>query len=201
MALSTKDITVVVLAGGKGRRMGGQDKGLLEIDGRPMIRLLLDKLTPQTNSILINANRNTELYREFGYPVVPDSLKGYQGPLAGFLSAMAAASTPYILTLPCDGPLIPADYVSKMAGTLSEESASEITVAHDGKRMQPVYALIPVHLQTDLEKFLSEGERKIDLWYSRHQFALADFSHCPTAFRNINTPQDRDQLLGEGAST
>ena len=111
---------------------------------------------------------------------------------------MAAASTPYILTLPCDGPLVPQDYAVRLMDSL-ETSGSEIAVAHDGNRMQPVHALLPTVLISDLEVFLAAGDRKIDLWYSRHQVALADFSDYPNAFRNINTPGDRDRLQREGA--
>jgi len=195
-----QDLTAVILAGGRGRRMGGSDKGLVELEGLPLIAHVLNGIAPQVGTILINANRNANQYEAFGYPVVSDALGGFQGPLAGFASAMAAASTPYILTLPCDGPLVPPDYATRMMDAL-ETSGSEIAAAHDGDRVQPVHALLPVRLMSDLEAFLAGGDRKIDLWYSRHQVALADFSDCPDAFRNINTPGDRDQLQREGAIT
>lgn len=195
-----QDLTAVILAGGRGRRMGGSDKGLVDLEGRPLIAHVLNGITPQVGTVLINANRNAAQYEAFGYQVVGDTLDGFQGPLAGFASAMAAASTPYILTLPCDGPLVPPDYATRMIDAL-ETSGSEIAVAHDGDRMQPVHALLPVGLMSDLGAFLAGGDRKIDLWYSRRQVALADFSDCPDVFRNINTPGDRDQLQREGAAT
>jgi molybdenum cofactor guanylyltransferase len=200
VVISLQDLTAVILAGGRGRRMGGSDKGLVELEGRPLIAHVLNVIAPQVGTVLINANRNAKQYEAFGYPVVSDALDGFQGPLAGFASAMAAATTPYILTLPCDGPLVPPDYAARMMHTL-EIPGSEIAVAHDGNRMQPVYALLPVRLMADLEGFLAQGDRKIDLWYAGRRTALADFSDRPDAFRNINTPQDRDQLLKEGAIT
>jgi len=198
--ISLDEVTAVILAGGRGRRMGGMDKGLVDLEKRPLIAHVLNAIVPQAGSVLINANRNAEKYREFGYRIVSDTLDDYQGPLAGFASAMAVASTPYIVTLPCDGPLVPTDYVQRMINAL-EMSENEIAVAHDGDRMQPVYALLPVGLMSDLEAFLAEGDRKIDLWYSRRHVALADFSDCPEAFRNINTPGERDQLQRERAIT
>ena len=198
--ISLDEVTAVILAGGRGRRMGGLDKGLVNLEKRPLIAHVLNAIAPQAGSVLINANRNAEKYREFGYRIVSDTLDDYQGPLAGFVSAMAVASTPYIVTLPCDGPLVPTDYVQRMINAL-EMSENEIAVAHDGDRIQPVYALLPVGLMSDLEAFLAEGDRKIDLWYSRHHVALADFSDCPEAFRNINTPGERDQLQRERATT
>ena len=198
--ISVQNLTAVILAGGRGRRMGGSDKGLVDLDGMPLIAHVLNVIAPQVGRVLINANRNAAQYEAFGYPVVNDALDGFQGPLAGFASAMAAASTPYILTLPCDGPLVPQDYAARMIDAL-ENSGSEIAVAHDGDRMQPVHALLPVGLMANLEGYLAQGDRKIDLWYARCQVALADFSDCPGAFRNINTPQDRVQLQKEGAVT
>ena len=194
--ISLNEVTAVVLAGGRGRRMGGLDKGLVNLEKRPLIAHVLNTIAPQAGSVLINANRNAEKYREFGYRIVSDTLDDYQGPLAGFASAMAVASTPYIVTLPCDGPLVPTDYVQRMIDAL-ERSENEIAVAHDGNRMQPVYALLPVRLSADLESYLAEGNRKIDLWYARRLTVPVDFSDCPDAFRNINTPEDRDRLQEE----
>lgn len=191
-----EQITGVVLAGGKARRMGGLDKGLAELAGKPLIAWVLEGLAPQVGAILISANRNLDAYRRLGYPVVADDLTDFQGPLAGLASGMAVAATPWILTVPCDGPRVPPDLVSRLAAALDHESA-EIAVATDGLRMQPVYALIPVDLARSLNAFLSEGERKIDRWYARHRVALADFSHRPGAFANVNAPEDRARLEGE----
>ena len=183
------NITAVVLAGGRGRRLGGQDKGLMELDGRPMIEHILNLVTPQVNAVIINANRNQQVYADSGHPVISDNMTDYQGPLAGFAAALAATDTDYIMTLPCDGPYVPADLASRLSAAIIENDA-ELAVAHDGQRMQPVYALIPRSLLGSLQDFLDAGDRKIDLCYARHDTALADFSDVIDTFFNINTDDD-----------
>jgi len=190
MSISEKDITAVILAGGQGRRMGGQDKGLIEVDGRVLVAILIEQLEQQVSNILINANRNQERYQAFGYPVISDQLDDYQGPLAGFACAMNAVDTNFILTLPCDGPLLAADYVARFIVSQTETGAL-ICVADDGERLQPVHALIRVDLLSSLNSFLDSGDRKIDRWYAMHDFARTDFSDCADMFRNINTPSDQ----------
>lgn len=199
MPVNNSQITAVILAGGRGRRMGGEDKGLIELNGRPLIKHVLATIAPQVAAVIVNANRNLDRYAGFGYPVVRDDLAGFQGPLAGFAAAMAVVSTPYIITLPCDGPLLPTDYVRTMSAVL-ENDGVELVVAHNGERLQPVYALLPCALRPNLLEYLENGDRKIDLWYQTHSMALADFSHCPEAFRNINTPDERDRLMQESKS-
>jgi len=200
MTINRNQITAVILAGGKGRRMGGEDKGLMELHGRPLIKHVLSNIAPQVGAVIVNANRNLDRYAGFGYPVVRDDLEGFQGPLAGFSAAMAVATTPYIVTMPCDGPLLPVDYVLTMTNAL-ENGDAELAVAHSGERLQPVYALLPGSLRSSLLAYLEKGDRKIDLWYQTHSMAVADFSHCPEAFRNINTPDERDQLMLESVRT
>lgn len=187
-----ENVTGVVLAGGKARRMGGVDKGLIEINGRPMIQYVLDALKPQVNEILINANRNTAKYEKFGYAVVADQLEDFQGPLAGMATTMARAKTKYICTCPCDGPLIAKDLVTRLYSELtSNDQNAEIAVAHDGKRMQPVYALLNCDLYKSLSNYLISGERKIDRWYKQHNYVDVDFSDKQDCFININTPDDK----------
>ncbi|MCW9047974.1 MAG: molybdenum cofactor guanylyltransferase [Gammaproteobacteria bacterium] len=195
--LTKQDVTAVILAGGKGRRMQGEDKGLVELADRPLIEYVIDAIKPQVKNIIINANRNQSLYSHYGYPVISDTLDNYQGPLAGFFSAMKETLSSYIVTLPCDGPLLASNYVERLIATLNKENA-EIAVAHDGNRLQPVHSLIPVSLKASLENFLDSGERKIDLWYKQHNVTHADFSDCPQTFRNINTTNERDNLQNEG---
>ena len=196
MSIQPGDITAVILAGGQGRRMGGQDKGLLDFDGRLMIEILIEALQNQQLDIVINANRNQSKYQSYGYPVFSDDLKDFQGPLAGFASAMAVVKTNYILTLPCDSPLLADNFVERFIETHNREQAS-VCVAHDGERLQPVYALIDTALLDDLQRFLQSGERKIDRWYAQHAYATVDFSDAATMFENINTPEDRQRLLGQ----
>ena len=191
--LSRRDITGVVLAGGRGSRMGGEDKGLVVLDGRPMVEHVIARLRPQVDAILISANRNQERYAALGFPVVPDLLGGYQGPLAGMASALQIAATPYVVTVPCDSPLIGEDLVGRLAAALVRDSA-EVAVAHDGERTHPVFLLLKRALLPSLVAFLEAGERKIDLWFARHRVALADFRDCPEAFINVNDPDEHRAL-------
>jgi molybdenum cofactor guanylyltransferase len=193
-----EDITAVILAGGRGSRMGGIDKGLVEFNGRPLIEHVIKAVAGQVHTLIINANRNLVRYQRFGYPVVADSISDFQGPLAGVLTAMEMVRTPYIVCVPCDGPLLADDLVARLVAA-RDRDASEIAVAHDGAHLQPVYALIPVALKQSLLDYLEGGDRKIDLWYSRHRVAKADFSDLPNTFVNINTEEERDRLQGGAA--
>jgi molybdenum cofactor guanylyltransferase len=191
--INRENVSGIILAGGKARRMGGQDKGLIEINGQMMISYIISTLRPQVAEILINANRNEKKYAQFGYPVFSDLLSDFQGPLAGFAAAIDKVTTRYICTCPCDGPLIPDDLVARLYAALQDQSA-EICVAHDGNRIQPVYALIDCKLQTSLKKYLNSGERKIDRWYAQHKYVQVDFSDKKDSFINVNTPEDQITL-------
>ncbi|MCU7797115.1 MAG: molybdenum cofactor guanylyltransferase [Candidatus Thiodiazotropha sp. (ex Myrtea spinifera)] len=187
------DITAVILAGGRGSRMGGLDKGLVELNGKPLIEHVISAILDQVATVVINANRNRDQYTSFNYPVIADSMEDYQGPLAGFLAAMEAVTTSYMVTVPCDGPMLSDDLVERLVSALERDQA-DIAVVHDGERMQPVYALIPIRLRDSLRTYLDAGDRKIDLWYAKHHVALADFSDLPSTFVNVNTPEERDKL-------
>ena len=191
--MQLSDITAIILAGGMGRRFQGQDKGLIEYQGQPLVERLIGKLQQQGVAVAINANRNIETYEQYGLPVFSDELDNYQGPLAGFATAMSSVSTDYILTLPCDGPLLADDYVERYVSAANQTPAS-ILVADDGERLQPVHAMIQCDLLNDLTDFLDSGERKIDRWYARYDFTRVDFSDAPECFRNINNLQDLEQL-------
>jgi molybdopterin-guanine dinucleotide biosynthesis protein A len=188
------DITGVVLAGGRARRMGGEDKGLVLVDGEAMVVHALRGLKPQAGALLINANRNRQHYAELGgCEVVADADGDYAGPLAGMASAMQRATTRYILTVPCDSPLLASDLGERLFAALVAED-TEISVAHDGVRMQPVFALLDCALHHSIVAYLGSGERKIDAWYASRHIALADLRDRPDMFLNINTPEDRDLL-------
>jgi len=191
MITNKSDITAVILAGGKGRRLGGQDKGLVEYQGKALIKHVLDKITPQVDHIIINANRNQSQYTDLGYTVISDDLSDFQGPLAGFAIAMKESKTEYIVTMPCDGPNLPSDYVARFMAATSDNKT--IIVANDGKRLQPVHALIPVSLIDSLIEFLESGDRKIDRWYAQNTMKTADFSDQPDVFFNVNTEAQRQQ--------
>ena len=183
-------ITAVILAGGRAQRMGGEDKGLLPVQGKPMIEYIIETLKPQVGQILINANRNLERYQQYGYPVVSDIMGEYFGPLVGMASGIQSAQTEYVVTVPCDSPLLPNDLVSNLYIQLQKDDA-ELAVAHDGERMQPVFALLRCDLLPDLLHYLESGGRKIDTWYAQHRTALTDFSKASNAFMNINSPDDQ----------
>ena len=186
------DITGVVLAGGRARRMGGEDKGLMRVDGEAMVVHALRGLQPQVGALLINANRNQERYAELGRcDVVADADGDYAGPLAGMASAMQRATTRYILTVPCDSPLLAPNLGERLFGALVADDA-EISVAHDGARMQPVFALLGCALRRSIVDYLESGGRKIDAWYATRRMALGNLADHPNMFLNINTPEDRD---------
>ena len=182
-------ITGVILAGGRATRMGGQDKGLLSLAGKALVQHVIEALEPQVADIIINANRHLAEYARYGYRVLPDLLEGYCGPLAGIATALRAARTSHIVTAPCDSPFVPADLALRLYRMLSRE-AVDIGIAHDGKRLQPVFALMRCSLLDSLLCYLREGERKVDPWYRQHPHVLCDFSDTPEAFINVNTPAD-----------
>ncbi|MGH8112389.1 MAG: molybdenum cofactor guanylyltransferase MobA [Rhodanobacteraceae bacterium] len=189
-------VTAGILAGGRATRMGGVDKGLVELGGRAMVEYVMDALREQTARMLINANRSLDRYERYGVTVVRDQQAGFLGPLAGIASMMAAADTEWLLTSPCDSPQVPADLGPRLWRAIMRDGA-EIGVAHSGDRLEPVFALLRCDLRDDLEAYLASGERKIDRWYQRHRMAAADFSDCPEMFVNVNTLSDRDVLAGK----
>ena len=191
-----KQVTGVILAGGRATRMGGVDKGLVPVSGRPMAAWVLDTLAPQVAEVLINANRSHESYREFGCPVVADADQEFRGPLAGIESGLRAARTPWVVFAPCDSPLLCDDLVLRLHAAATA-AHTRIAVAHDGRRLQPVFALLERSLHGDLVRYLDEGGRKIDRWYDAHGYATADFSDVPASFENINAPDDK-RALEEG---
>lgn len=181
-------ISIVILAGGVGRRMEQRDKGLVKLDGKPLVEYVIEAIEPQNNNILINANQHIDEYQRYGLPVFSDQLQGFQGPLAGVASAMQRVMTPYVLTLPCDAPFVLADYQQRMWSNLQSQQV-DLVAAFDGQRLQPVHALIPVKLYSDLVAFLEGKTRRVDTWYSRFSIGLADFSDGAHMFHNLNTPE------------
>ncbi|MGA7799451.1 MAG: molybdenum cofactor guanylyltransferase MobA [Gammaproteobacteria bacterium] len=191
--ISRESITAVVLAGGRALRMGGQDKGLIEVGGRPAIEYPIDAVSSQVGALLISANRNQASYRTYGVPVVGDSQSGFPGPLAGILSAMDAARTDYLLTLPCDALLLRPGFVSSMTDAFAA-GAGNACLAWDGQRRQPMFALLHCELAQSLRAFLGAGGRRALTWVESLQPTLADFSGRSEWFFNMNTPADRAWL-------
>lgn len=186
-------VSGVILAGGRATRMGGDDKGLIAVNGRPMIQWVIDVLQPQVGEVLVNANRNLDRYRAFGYPVVDDGDREFRGPLAGIAAGLRAAAGKYVAFAPCDSPLVCNDLVSRLHAALTAETR-RIAVAHDGERLQPVFALLERSLLDDLMRYLEKGGRKIDRWYDEHGYARADFSDVAESFANINAPDEKQAL-------
>lgn len=185
-------ITGVILAGGRGQRMGGVDKGLQDLQGRPMVQWVLERISPQVDSVLINANQNLARYAEFGCSVLPDRIPDFAGPLAGLHAALAQAATPLIVTVPCDSPFLPADLVPRLHAALVADNA-ELAVACAGGTVHRAFCLARRELLPKLDAFLAAGERKVGLWHASLNVVEVDFDDEADAFDNINTPE---QLAG-----
>jgi len=178
-------ITGIILAGGRGSRMGGIDKGLLEFEGKPLVAHAINRIDAQVDQLIISANRNPEIYRSYGYPVVNDEFNDFQGPLAGILAAGKSANTELLLTVPCDTPKLPSNLRDKLLSELLKHHA-EIAIAHDGQRSQQLCMLLKTSLLDDMENYLKKGERRVISWIKSHKWTEVDFSDAPKAFRNIN---------------
>jgi molybdopterin-guanine dinucleotide biosynthesis protein A len=184
-------VSGIVLAGGLGRRMGGVDKGLQLLHGRPMIAHVLARLAPQVDDIVINANQNHERYAAFGRRVVPDEIGGFAGPLAGLHAGLGAISHPLAVTVPCDSPFLPEDLVARLHAQLDR---NDLAVAKTGDQPHPVFALVRRAVAANLETFLKSGGRKIDAWYASLKVVEVQFDDEADAFRNINTLEELGKI-------
>lgn len=187
------DVTGVILAGGRGSRMGGVDKGLQPFRGKPLVAHVIERLAPQVAEILINANRNAEAYAGFGYRVIADGIEGFAGPLAGFERGLAHASHELVITVPCDSPFLPADLVERLRSALAAAHA-QLAVAKTGEQAHPVFSLMRRGVHGSLRAFLASGQRKIDRWYAALGVVEVAFDDEPDAFRNINTREELASL-------
>jgi molybdopterin-guanine dinucleotide biosynthesis protein A len=196
--IAPQDITGLILAGGRGSRMGGVDKGLQNFNGIPLALHTLMRLGPQVESVMVNANRNLSAYESFGASVWPDASADFAGPLSGFLVGLERAETPYVLTVPCDTPRLPLDLAERLAEALVREDADIAMAAapetdDQGQtqvRTQPVFCLMEIELSESLVKFTHAGGRKIDAWTAQHKTVVVPFdapSDDPLAFANVNT--------------
>jgi molybdopterin-guanine dinucleotide biosynthesis protein A len=188
-------IAGVVLAGGLGRRMGGVDKGLRLLQGRPMVQWVLERFAPQVDSVLINANQNIEEYAAFGHPVIPDRVAGFVGPLAGLHAALSATALPLLATVPCDSPFLPDDLVARLHQALAENRA-ELAVARTHEQAHPVFCLCRRDVLPHLTEFLERGGRKIDQWYGTLKVVEVAFDDEVEGFSNINTLQELAHFEG-----
>lgn len=178
-------ITGLILAGGLGRRMGGQDKGLQLLDGRPMVAHAISRLIPQVDALVINANRNQDAYRALGYPVIGDDITGFIGPLAGLHAGLRACTTPLMVTTPCDSPFFPMDLVARLKEGL-EDTGAMVAAVRTSDGLQPVFTLVRREVLPDLESFLAADGRGIQAWLKQRPLAIVDFPNA-AAFANINT--------------
>lgn len=191
--MTKESITGLVLAGGQGRRMGGVDKGLVLLRGRPLVEHVIERLRPQVSTLLINANQNSERYAAYGHPVVADDLAGFAGPLAGLQAGLTRASTPLLVTAPCDSPFLPADLVQRLRSGL-ETAHAQLAVARTGDQPHPVFALCRREVLPGLTAFLAAGGRKIDAWYAGLEVVEVAFDDEAEAFSNINTLEELNAL-------
>ncbi len=179
-------ITGLILAGGRGSRMGSVDKGLQLFKGKPMVAHVLVRLTPQVGEVLINANRSLDEYAGFGHRVVPDAIDGFAGPLAGLHIGMTHATHPLIATVPCDSPFLPQDLIARLLAAMEKDNA-DLTVAKTFDQPHPVFCLTKSSLAPHLQAFLESGQRKIDKWYATLNVVEVQFDDEEAAFSNINT--------------
>jgi molybdopterin-guanine dinucleotide biosynthesis protein A len=183
------EITGLILAGGRGSRMGSIDKGLATLGNQPMVQHVIVRLQPQVQRLLINANQNLDTYAAFGAPVWPDTMPNFAGPLAGLQTGLMHCETPYLVSAPCDSPFLPADLVQRLMAGLQTGSADlAVAVTDEGETRQPhpVFCLAKVSLLPHLTQFLEDGGRKVDRWYATLRVAEVHFADG-AAFRNINT--------------
>ena len=204
-SISAQDITGIILAGGRGSRMGGADKGLQNFNGLPLALQALMRLSPQVADVMINANRNLAAYESFGTAVWPDASADFAGPLSGFLVGLERCETPYLVTVPCDCPRFPLDLVARLSSALQAANADIAMVlapeaGDDGQpamRTQPVFCLLRASLLESLVTFTHAGGRKIDAWTAQHHTVEVPFdapNDDPRAFANVNTLQELQAL-------
>lgn len=203
-ALPRDAITGMVLAGGRGARMGGQDKGLQLLHGQPLVQWMLQRLVPQVHSVAVNANRNRAAYARLGAPVWPDATGDFQGPMIGFATGLAQMRTPWMLTVPCDTPLFPPDLAQRLLQATREAGtalAMAATLRPDGSlQPQPVFCLMHHSLAASLNESLASGERRIHHWAMAQGCTLVPFGppqDDPMAFYNVNTPAELAQLQAQ----
>lgn len=181
------DVGAVVLAGGLARRMGGDDKGLIPLAGRPMVAHVIAAIQPAVAALVINANRNHDRYAQYGVPIVKDAHADYPGPLAGLAAGIEALGTSLVFMCPCDSPFVSAALVNTLVDGIGD---ADVSAAHDGDRLQPVFAVVRSHCAQSLLAFLASGERKIDRWYAGERFVAVDASEHRECFENINTANE-----------
>ena len=189
-------VTGLILAGGKGSRMGGVDKGLQLFRGRRLVDHVYERLAPQVGGIMINANQNQDEYRSFGVRVVSDAIGGFAGPLAGLHAGLSVSKRPFLASVPCDSPFLPADLIERLYKRI-DETGAELAVAKTGDQPHPVFSLMRRGVLDHLAGFLKDGGRKIDAWYASLSVVEVAFDDEPEAFSNINTLEELASFEGK----
>jgi len=182
-------VTGLILAGGKGSRMGGVDKGLQAFRGKRLVDHVYERFAPQVGGVIINANQNHEEYKTFGVRVVSDAIGGYAGPLAGLHAGLSVSKRPFLASVPCDSPFLPVDLIERLYQRI-DETGAELAVAKTGEQPHPVFSLMRRGVLDHLAEFLKGGGRKIDAWYATLNVVEVGFDHEPEAFSNINTREE-----------
>jgi molybdenum cofactor guanylyltransferase len=182
-------ISAIILSGGRATRMNGVDKGLVLLQQKPLIAHVIARLLPQVDEIFINANREIEQYEAFGLPVLQDANNEFIGPLAGFSLCLQNAKHEYVLTVPCDSPLLPLDLAQRLMAALLEHRA-DIAVASSDENVHPVFCLMKKSVLPSLQAYIESGERKVSAWQKSLKYIEVDFSDCDDAFTNLNTFED-----------
>lgn len=186
-------ISAIILSGGRATRMNGADKGLVELQQKPLIQHVIKRLAPQVDEILINANREIEQYQAFGYTVLLDEVEDFLGPLAGLSLGLQHANHDYVLTVPCDSPLLPLDLAKRLMTALLEHDA-DIAVASSDDNTHPVFSLCKKSVLPSLTAYLEQGERRVSTWQKSQKYIEVDFSDCNEAFTNLNKLKDLAEL-------
>jgi molybdenum cofactor guanylyltransferase len=182
-------VTGLILAGGKGSRMGGIDKGLQAFRGKRLVDHVYERLAPQVGGVIINANQNQEAYRTFGVRVVSDAIGGFAGPLAGMHAGLSVSKRPFLASVPCDSPFLAVDLIERLYARI-DETGAELAVAKTGDQPHPVFSLMRRGVLDHLADFLKEGGRKIDAWYATLHVVEVAFDDEAEAFSNINTREE-----------
>lgn len=186
-------ISAIILAGGLATRMNGVDKGLLLFHKKPLVQHVINRLTPQVDEIIINSNREIARYQAFGYTVFQDEFEDYAGPLAGFSLGLQYAMHDFVLTVPCDSPLLPFDLAARLMTALLEHKA-DIAVASSVDNVHPVFCLCTKNVLPSLTKYLEQGGRRVSTWQKSQKYIEVDFSDYNEAFTNLNTVEDLVEL-------
>jgi len=181
-----EEISGVILAGGLARRMGGIEKALVEFQGETLLSHVIKRVQPQVKTLYLNVNKKLEQYQEFNLPILKDEKKGFLGPLAGILTAFNKIETHYLLVVPCDAPFVSLNLTEKLFKEMQYQNALG-AVVHDGERLQPTFLLLHKQLRNDLEIYLNNGQRSIELWLERYLIAKVDFSSQLDDFISFNT--------------